>query len=132
VDGRTNPLLVELRLCRSELRLLLSQFDWEDGETACPAGCADQVELMRRRPPEATERMTPLDVLEVRRHQRAEHPNRLAMLASELGFPTVAAMLARADAIYADPAQGRQPTPLREVADADVADDVYLARLRER
>jgi hypothetical protein len=33
VDGRTNPLLVELRLCRAELRLLLSQFDWQDGET---------------------------------------------------------------------------------------------------
>lgn len=33
VDGRTNPLLVELRLVRAELRLLLSSFGLEDGES---------------------------------------------------------------------------------------------------
>lgn len=33
-DGRTNPLLIELRLVRSDLRLLLSQFSWDDdGDT---------------------------------------------------------------------------------------------------
>ena len=32
-DGKTNPLLVELRLVRSELRLLLSSFAWEDGDS---------------------------------------------------------------------------------------------------
>jgi hypothetical protein len=76
--------------------------------------------------------MTPLDALEVRRHLRANHPNRLALPARDPGFPSVAAMAARADAIYADPAQGRQPDPPREVTDADIADDVCLARLREQ
>lgn len=32
-DGRTNPLVVELRLVRSDLRLLLASFAWEDGDT---------------------------------------------------------------------------------------------------
>ena len=33
VDGKTHPLIVELRQVRSDLRLLLSSFAWEDGDT---------------------------------------------------------------------------------------------------
>lgn len=33
IDGKTNPLVVELRLVRQDLRLLLSSFAWEDGDT---------------------------------------------------------------------------------------------------
>lgn len=86
---------------------------------------------MKRRTQALPASMTPLDVLAVRRHQRAGHPNRLALLASELGFGSVAALVARADELYADPRQGQEPAPRREIEDADVEDDAYLARLRE-
>ena len=33
IDGKTNPLIVELRLVRQDLRLLLSSFAWEEGDT---------------------------------------------------------------------------------------------------
>jgi hypothetical protein len=72
--------------------------------------------------------MTPLDALEVRRHLRANHPNRLALPARDPGFPSVAAMAARADAIYADPAKdasrtrpGRSPTPILPTTSASHA-----------
>ena len=32
LDGRTNPLLVESRLIRAELRLLLGRFGWDEDE----------------------------------------------------------------------------------------------------
>ena len=32
IDGKTHPLLVELRLVRQDLRLLLSSFAWEGDE----------------------------------------------------------------------------------------------------
>jgi hypothetical protein len=82
---------------------------------------------MKRRQVVSPEDMTPLDALAVRRFQRANHPNRLALMARDLGFGSVAALVARADAIYADPTRGRQLSPPREVTDADVSDDLYLA-----
>lgn len=86
---------------------------------------------MMRRKPSTAERMTPLDVLAVRRFRRAEYPNRLARLAVELGFRSVAAMEARADEVYANPRQGRPVPTRRPIEDADVEDDVYL-RLLDR